>query len=504
MSIHSSQDSSDSEYHPAAQDLDINNDDEDEDGFLDVEDIMDQGYEVDGFSTDAETDIILDVLFFNMQNLRSSIVMYNCILRTLINIDFSETIIPMESTFPKIYNPRKNTTIIRSLWKPKLYPQNTFYIPSSPPAITNPTPARSNSTRDILTPVSRLRSRIYSGQFSQDGTFFFSCAQDFRVRLYDTTDAYDWKQYKTIQGAYGSWTITDSDLSPDNKWVIYSTIDPVVFLARTDQEDDELKALRMGSAYCRCGIWSVRWSADAKEIVAGASDSSIYLYDVEQNRVTLRLGGHKEDVNAVSFGDHSSNILFSGSDDSYIKVWDRRSLHGGKESGVLIGHTEGITFIEGKGDGRYLVSNSKDQSCKLWDIRKMLNKDTDSLPDYSVGNFDYRYMPYPGPRCARHPLDCSVNTYTGHSVLKTLIRCHFSPCGGFLYSGSEDGNGYIWNIDGSLKKRIPFGGDGSCLRDVSWHPYEPIIAGSLWVEDQGFRGAEGGMVVRAQWGQNTI
>jgi len=485
MSTRSSQESSDSEYHPASQDIEINEEDEDADGFLEVEDIMEQVFEVDGFSTDAETDDILDYRHtfqrrlsqWNPPSPKSTI---------------QGKILQSSGYFGNPNCTRKTPFTFHHLLQRSLtrHPREQIrqrFIPG-----------------DILTPVSRLRSRIYSGQFSQDGTFFFSCAQDFRVRIYDTTDVYDWKQYKTIQGAYGSWTITDSDLSPDNKWVIYSTIDPVVFLARTDQENDELKGLRMGSAYCRCGIWSVRWSGDAREIVAGASDSSIYLYDVEQSKVTLRLGGHQEDVNAVSFGDNSSNILFSGSDDSYIKVWDRRSLHGGKESGVLIGHTEGITFIEGKGDGRYLVSNSKDQSCKLWDIRKMLNRDTDSLPDYSVGNFDYRYMPYPGPRYTRHPLDCSVNTYTGHSVLKTLIRCHFSPCGGFLYSGSEDGNGYIWNIDGSLKKCIPFGGDGSCLRDVSWHPYEPIIAGSLWVEDQGFRGAEGGMVVRAQWGQNPV
>jgi WD repeat-containing protein 23 len=36
----------------------------------------------------------------------------------------------------------------------------------------------------------------YSGQFSNDGNFFFSCAQDFRVRMYDTSNPYNWKYYK--------------------------------------------------------------------------------------------------------------------------------------------------------------------------------------------------------------------------------------------------------------------------------------------------------------------
>lgn len=36
-----------------------------------------------------------------------------------------------------------------------------------------------------------------------------------------------------------------------------------------------------------------------------------------------------------------------------------------------MGHLEGITFLDSRGDGRYLISNGKDQTIKLWDIRKM-------------------------------------------------------------------------------------------------------------------------------------
>jgi hypothetical protein len=48
---------------------------------------------------------------------------------------------------------------------------------------------------------------------------------------------------------------------------------------------------------------------------------------------------------------------------------DRRSMKNGKPSGVLVGHLEGITYVASKGDGRYCLSNSKDQTMKLWDIR---------------------------------------------------------------------------------------------------------------------------------------
>ena len=80
-------------------------------------------------------------------------------------------------------------------------------------------------------------SRCYSGQFSDDGNFFFSCAQDFKVRMYDTSNPYSWKYYKTVIYPYGQWTITDATLSPDNKYLAYSSIRNQVCLAPTDPNE---------------------------------------------------------------------------------------------------------------------------------------------------------------------------------------------------------------------------------------------------------------------------
>lgn len=56
----------------------------------------------------------------------------------------------------------------------------------------------------------------------------------------------------------------------------------------------------------------------------------------------------------------------------FYQVWDRRCLTARSQpAGILIGHLEGITFIDTRGDGRHLISNGKDQVIKLWDIRKM-------------------------------------------------------------------------------------------------------------------------------------
>ncbi len=82
--------------------------------------------------------------------------------------------------------------------------------------------------------IIHYNARCYSGQFSDDGNFFFSCAQDFKVRMYDTSNPYSWRYYKTVTYPYGQWTITDATLSPDNKYLAYSSIRSTVCLAPTD------------------------------------------------------------------------------------------------------------------------------------------------------------------------------------------------------------------------------------------------------------------------------
>jgi WD repeat-containing protein 23 len=179
----------------------------------------------------------------------------------------------------------------------------------------------------------------------------------------------------------------------------------------------------------------------------------------------------------------------------------------GREAGVFMGHTDGLTYIDSKGDGRYVLSNSKDQTMKLWDLRSMMSASAaDKInPNTYATNFDYRFEEYPEYKRQSHPSDHSIVTFRGHSVLKTLIRCHFSPPGStnsrYVYTGSEDGQVYVYNIDATLAGTIDvksatmnsrprgpdtlsnmwdLGGDmkwRTCVRDASWHPGIPMVAG---------------------------
>ena len=79
--------------------------------------------------------------------------------------------------------------------------------------------------------------------------------------------------------------------------------------------------------------------------------------------------------------------------------------------------------------------------------------------------------------------DVSVHSYEGHKVAGTLIRCDFSPLAStgqrYVYSGSADGGVFIWDI---LSDEMSVGEHEHAgpVRDVSWHPYLPMLASSSW------------------------
>ncbi|MBE3045495.1 hypothetical protein IMZ48_23705 [Candidatus Bathyarchaeota archaeon] len=169
-----------------------------------------------------------------------------------------------------------------------------------------------------------------------------------------------------------------------------------------------------------------------------------------------------------------------------------------------MGHLEGITYLDSKDDGRYILSNGKDQSMKLWDLRKAMSTARSHELDIRRNKtFDYRWQEYNTAYWDEDPNDNSVVTFRGHKVLRTLIRCHFSPPGSsdsrYVYSGSHDGKVYIWNMDATLAGTIdvrattyaPLAKAGmshsrggpppprwqTLVRDASWHPNAPVMAG---------------------------
>ncbi|XP_039020946.1 LEC14B protein-like [Hibiscus syriacus] len=229
--------------------------------------------------------------------------------------------------------------------------------------------------------VDQTTSRAYVSQFSADGSLFVAGFQGSNIRINDVDRG--WKVQKNILARSLRWTVTDTSLSPDQRHLVYTSMSPIVHIVNVGSATTESLAnvteIHEGLDFVShdyrgysFGLFSVKFSTDGRELVAGSSDNSIYVYDLDSNKLSLRIAAHTADVNTVTFADEGGNLIYSGSDDNLCKVWDRRCfIAKDKPAGVLMGHLEGITFIDSRGDDRYFISNGKDQTIKLWDIRKM-------------------------------------------------------------------------------------------------------------------------------------
>lgn len=190
------------------------------------------------------------------------------------------------------------------------------------------------------------------------------------------------------------WSIVDLDFSTDSRFVIYSSWSNCVHLINTQGEFELHEALdfQPNEYQQQVCMFGIRFSTNgSREILAGLNGGIAMLYDVERKRNIWSAQAHEDDINSVCWLDDSGNLFATGSDDASLRIWDRRILanvdtdaaSGQARSrrgyakatpvGGFLGHVHGLTCVSSMNDGnaRYVLSNSKDQSMKLWDVRKV-------------------------------------------------------------------------------------------------------------------------------------
>ncbi|KAJ6725351.1 DDB1- AND CUL4-ASSOCIATED FACTOR 11 [Salix purpurea] len=291
--------------------------------------------------------------------------------------------------------------------------------------------------------VDQLDSGIYVSRFSDDGTLFVAGCQGSHIRIYNVDNG--WKIKKDILAKSLRWTITDACLSPNQRYLVYASLSPVVHIVNIESAATESLA-NVSEIHDGLSFSSNNDDYDDFGIFSQIAAASEFLH------ISLML-------TLYVLGDEAGHLLFSGSDDNLCKVWDRRCF-----------------ISKGKAAG--------DQTTKLWDIRKMSSNAKEYTPKRRYSDWDYRWDEYPPhAKTLKHPRDQSLITYRGHSILRTLIRCYFSPEYStgqkYIYTGSSDCSVYIYDlVSGALVATLDH--HEGLVRDCSWHPLYPMLVSSSW------------------------
>lgn len=336
---------------------------------------------------------------------------------------------------------------LSNITKQELYNNNTLL----PCSYINKQTTHNSSIHipNTLYNINQYDSRIFCSLYNKQGNRFAIASQDQYIRIYNTynndivrhnildNNINDWSTIRDpIECRNIGWSIIDTDFSSDGQFVIYSTWSNYIQLVNVTQSQHDIhESLDLCPQYAhdRFCAFSIKFSNNNHEILCGGSDSNVYLYDIVSKQRLFVVNAHTDDVNAVCFADDNNNVFVSGSDDAAIRIWDKRMLsndnndnnihnttqqqrrpyinRNNKPVGSFIGHTDGITYIDSKQDNIYFISNSKDQTARLWDIRKTSAYNTTSL--YNEYNTDYRWGRYYRPQPSVHRRGSAVQRRMG-------------------------------------------------------------------------------------------
>ncbi|KRY83745.1 WD repeat-containing protein 61 [Trichinella pseudospiralis] len=132
--------------------------------------------------------------------------------------------------------------------------------------------------------------------------------------------------------------------------------------------------------------YSLDYSPDGKYIAVGSNEGIVYLYDTETYQ--LIGSGHTMSIRGLTFS-NDSKLLFTGSEDKNVKVWEIGSFPDVVDS--FYGHLSFVTDIAVSPNPEVFASASSDHTVKIWELseRRCIQTLADHISHVWSANFNY-------------------------------------------------------------------------------------------------------------------
>ncbi|XP_068794492.1 jouberin isoform X3 [Struthio camelus] len=254
-------------------------------------------------------------------------------------------------------------------------------------------------------------------------------------------------------------------------------------------------------------VYDLCWSKDDQYLLTASSDGTVRMWKIENQATSaVRVFPHPSFVYTAKYHPTANSLVVTGCYDSVIRIWNAKvkDIHG-QLLQELDGHknfintvcfdAEGLHMFSGDSSGLIIVwdtfiKGSSQHLFQQWSINKEIKEN-----DIKGTPISHLEVHPNGRRLLIHAKDSTLRImdlrilatkkYIGATNYREKIHSTLTPCGTFLFSGSEDGKAYVWNPETgdqvAIYSELSF---TSPLRDVTFHPHEHMVSFCAFGQNQ--------------------
>lgn len=250
-------------------------------------------------------------------------------------------------------------------------------------------------------------------------------------------------------------------------------------------------------------IYEVDWSKNDKFLLSSSADCTVQIWDAKSfAKAPIAVLPHPAFVYAAKFHSVVDLLIVSGCYDTVIRVWSIKQAsppHNAKLIQELEGHTSHVNSLCFAGAGHKLYSADGSGKILVWNAyfteqpsKKGVARDWTLYSEIEVADLKGVCINH----IEMHPSNHKLSVHTRNNIIKMvdlrvstvtvrlegfinyqeLIRSSMSPCGSFIFSGSEDGHVHVWRCDTGEKVTVYTDLPYKCtVNTVCFHPHDNFI-----------------------------
>ncbi|NXS53946.1 AHI1 protein, partial [Brachypteracias leptosomus] len=235
-------------------------------------------------------------------------------------------------------------------------------------------------------------------------------------------------------------------------------------------------------------VYDLCWSRDNQYLLTASSDGTVRMWKIEMQAASaVRVFPHPSFVYTAKYHPVADSLVVTGCYDSVIRIWNANVEEiNGQLLQELDVHTGFINTLCFDAEGLHMFSGDSSGLIIVWDTS--VKGSSEHLFQHWRINKVYRFL-----KLAFICYSCKLffifslatKKYRGATNYREKIHSTLTPCGTFLFSGSEDGKAYVWNPETgdqvAIYSELPF---TSPLRDVAFHPHEHMVSFCAFGQNQ--------------------